>query len=103
MPSMEVEYIAASYATKQAVRLGRLASIFRLMGSTWTLAIYNDSQGVVDVGNNLIHPSIMKYKEEAKPREGLTANDVSDAMKKTLTMDHFYTLQTSVAMELIPK
>ena len=43
----EAEYVAASYAAKEALWLGRLAHTFRQVDSDSAPVVYNDSQGVV--------------------------------------------------------
>ena len=109
---MEEEYTAATYVTKEALWLGRLAVTFRQSDSTWTPVVFSDSQGVVALARNPVHHNASKHIEvryhfvrECVTRGKLslekvaTAENVADAMTKSLPADRFRSLREVMGVE----
>ena len=99
---MKEEYVAASDAAKEALWLGRLAIMFRQSDPTWTPVVLSDSQGAVALARNPVHHNASKHIEvryhfvrECVTRGKLslekvsTAENVADAMTKSLPADRF--------------
>ena len=57
----EAEYIVASDVAKEALWLGRLAIMFSQTELSWTLVVYNYSQGVVVVARNPVHHNVLNH------------------------------------------
>ena len=60
---MEAEYIAASDVAKEALRLSRLMVMFRQSNLSWTLIVFNESQGAVALVRNPVDHNALKHIE----------------------------------------
>ena len=107
----KAEYVAASGAAKEALRLGRLAHTFRQVDYDLVPVVYTDSLGVVALSKNLIHHNTSKHIDVRyhfvwdciiSGKIGLkkisTSDNVADGMTKCLSADRFRSLRHQMSV-----